>query len=60
MEDLGHPKEIKNLKIQSHHISIYEEYPYIAVPTKKVKDPIDLDWFWEIKAKKQDLFRETY
>ena len=56
----GHPEEIKNLKIQLPHISINEEYLYIAVPTKKVKDPIDLDWFWEIKAKQQTLFPKVH
>ena len=56
----GHPEEIKNLKIQLPHISINEEYLYIAVPTKKVKDPIDLDWFWEIKAKQQNLFPKAH
>ena len=56
----GHPEEIKNLKIQLPHISINEEYLYIAVPTKKVKDPIDLDWFWEIKAKQQTLFPKAH
>ena len=52
---------IKKIKLQLPHISINEGYTNIADPTKRcVNGSVDLDWFWEIKAKKQDLFRETY
>ena len=51
---------IKKIKLQLPHISINEGYTNIAGPTKRLNGSVDLDWFWEIKAKKQDLFRETY
>ena len=51
-------EKVKNLKLQLPQISINEEYLHIASPTKEVNGSIDLDWFWEIKAKKQDLFPE--
>ena len=51
---------IKKIKLQLPHISINEGYTNIADPTKCVNGSVDLDWFWGIKAKKQDLFRETY
>jgi len=51
---------IMKIKLQLPHISINEGYINIAGPTKCVNGSFDLDWFWEIKAKKQDLFRETY
>jgi len=50
---------IKNMKLQLPHISINEGYTNIAYPSKCVNGSVDLDWFWEIKAKKQELFRET-
>ena len=50
---------IKKIKLQLPHISINEGYTNIAGPTKRLNGSVDLDWFWEIKAKKQDLFRET-
>ena len=49
----------KNMKLQLPHISINEGYTNIAYPSKCVNGSVDLDWFWEIKAKKQELFRET-
>ena len=49
----------KNLKLQLPHVSINEGYTNIAYPSKCVNGSVDLDWFWEIKAKKQELFRET-
>jgi Leucine-rich repeat (LRR) protein len=49
-------EKIKNLKLQLPHISINEEYLHIATPSKEVDDEIDLDWFWEIRSKTQDLF----
>ena len=51
---------IKNLKLQLPHIRINEDYLHIASPTKEVNESIDQDWFWEIKAKQQDLFPEAY
>ena len=53
-------EEIKNLKLQLPHIRINEDYLHIACPTKEVDGSIDQDWFWEIKAKQQDLFPEAY
>ena len=50
---------IKKIKLQLPHIRINEGYTNIADPTKFVNGSVDLDWFWEIRAKKQDLFRET-
>ena len=48
---------IKNLKLQLPHISINEEEDLnIACPRKEVNGFIDRDWFWEIRAKPQDLF----
>ena len=52
-------EKIKNLKLQLPHININEEHLHIACPTKEVNGSIDLDWFWEIKAKQQDLFHEA-
>ena len=49
-------EKIKNLRLQLPHISINEEHLHIACPTKEVNGSIDLDWFWEIRAKQQDLF----
>jgi hypothetical protein len=51
-------EKVKNLKLQLPQISINEEHLHIASPTKEVNGSVDLDWFWEIKAKKQDLFPE--
>ena len=51
---------IKNLKLQLPHIRINEDYLNIACPTKEMNESIDQDWFWEIKAKQQDLFPEAY
>ena len=61
----GRPNEednekIKNLRLQLPHISINEEHLHIACPTKEVNGSIDLDWFWEIRAKQQDLFPKAY
>ena len=53
-------EEIKNLKLQLPHIRINEDYLHIACQTKEVDGSIDQDWFWEIKAKQQDLFPEAY
>jgi hypothetical protein len=53
-------EKIKNLRLQLPHISINEEHLHIACPTKEVNGSIDLDWFWEIRAKQQDLFTEAY
>ena len=53
-------EKIKNLKLQLPHISINEEHLHIACSTKEVNGSIDPDWFWEIKAKQQDLFPEAY
>ena len=50
----------KNMKLQLPHISINEEYTNIASPSKCVNESVDLDWFWEIKAMKQQLFRKTF
>jgi hypothetical protein len=49
-------EKIKNLKLQLPHVSINEEYLFIATPSKEVDDEVDLDWFWEIRSKEQDLF----
>ena len=35
------------------------EYLHSAWLKKKVNGSMDLDWFWEIKAKQQDLFHEA-
>ena len=53
-------EKIKNLRLQLPHININEEHLHIACPTKEVNGSIDLDWFWEIRAKQQDLFLEAY
>ena len=53
-------EKIKNLRLQLPHISINEEHLHIARPTKEVNGSIDLDWFWEIRAKQQDLFSKAY
>ena len=49
-------EKIKNLKLQLPHVNINEEYLDIACPKKSVNGSIDLDWFWEIRSKQQDLF----
>jgi hypothetical protein len=49
-------EKIMNLKLQLPHISINEEYFHIACPKKYTKQSYDRDWFWEIRAKQQDLF----
>ena len=51
---------IKNLKLQLPHIRINQDYLSIACSTKEINESIDQDWFWEIKAKQQDLFPEAY
>jgi hypothetical protein len=53
-------EKIKNLRLQLPHISINEEHLHIACPTKEMNGSIDLDWFWEIRAKQQDLFPKAY
>ena len=53
-------EKIKNLKLQLPQVSINEEYLHIACSTKEVNGHIDPDWFWEIRAKKQDLFLEAH
>jgi hypothetical protein len=49
-------EKIKNLKLQLPHVNINEEYLFIATSSKEVDDEVDLDWFWEIRSKTQDLF----
>jgi hypothetical protein len=51
-------EEIKNLKLQLPHISINEEYLGIASSKKfwSQTKSYDRDWFWEIRAKQQNLF----
>ena len=51
-------EKIKNLKLQLPHISVNEEYLHIACSKKywSTKKSYDRNWFWEIRAKKQDLF----
>ena len=49
--------KIENLKLQLPHISINEDHLDIA--SSKNED-VDLDWFWEIRAKQQDLFPKAY
>ena len=51
-------EKIKNLKLQLPHISINEEHLRIACPKKywSTNQSDDRDWFWEIRAKQQDLF----
>ena len=53
-------EKIKNLKLQLPQVSINEEYLHIACSIKEVNGYIDPDWFWEIRAKKQDLFLEAH
>ena len=53
-------KKIKNLKLPLPQVSINEEYFHIACSTKEVNGHIDPGWFWEIRAKKQDLFLEAH
>ena len=50
----------KNMKLQLPHISINEEYLHIASSTKELSRSIDPDWFWEIRAKQQNLFPKVY
>ena len=47
-------KEVKNLKLRLPHVHINKKFIYIACPTKDNHN--DQDWFWEIRAKQQDLF----
>jgi len=47
-------EKIKNLKLQLPHVSINEEYFTIACSKKKVIGSLDLNWFWDIRAMKQD------
>ena len=51
--------KIENLKLHLSHVSINEEYLHIASPTKAVK-PFDPDFFWEIRAEQQKLFRRSH
>ena len=44
----------KNLKLQLPHVRINGEYFTIACSTKKVNGSLDQDWFWDIRAMKQD------
>ena len=53
-------EKIKNLKLQLPHININEEHLYIASSTKVVNRSIDPDWFWEIRAKQQNLFPKAH
>jgi len=53
-------RRINNLKLQLPHISINQEYLRIACSSKELNGFIDPDWFWEIRAKKQDLFPKTH
>jgi hypothetical protein len=50
------PEKIKNLKQQLPHIRINEDDFHIAYSAKEVNNSIDPEWFWEIRAKQQDLF----
>ena len=52
--------KIKNLKQQVPQIRINEDDFHIASSTKEVNKSIDPDWFWEIKAKQQDLFSKAF
>ena len=51
-------EKIKNLKLELPHISINEEHLRIASSKKfwSKNQSYDRDWFWEIRAKQQDLF----
>ena len=42
--------------LEKLYLSITEDSLQIAEPTKEVNGFIDHDWFWEIRAKQQDLF----
>ena len=53
-------EKIKNLKLQLPHIRINEKYPVIAHSKKTVNRSIDRNWFWEIRAKQQDIFPRAY
>jgi len=58
-ENKENPEKIKNLKQQLPHIRINEDDFHIAYSAKEVNNSIDPDWFWEIRAKQQDLFPKT-
>merc|ERR1712051_45667 len=49
-------EKIKNLKQLLPQITITEDNFHIACSSKEVDNSIDPDWFWEIRAKQQDLF----
>ena len=53
-------EKIKNLQLQLPHVRINEEYPVIAHSKKTVNRSIDHNWFWEIRAKQQDLFPRAH
>jgi len=53
-------EKIKNLKLQLPHVHINEDYPVIAHSKKTVNRSIDRNWFWEIRAKQQDIFPRAY
>ena len=53
-------EKIKNLKQQLPHIRINEDDFHIACSSKGVDNSIDPDWFWEIRAKQQDLFPKVH
>ena len=55
--DLEHACDLASyLKQQLPHIRITEDNFHIACSSKEVDNSIDPDWFWEIRAKQQDLF----
>jgi len=49
-------EKIRNLKQQLPHIRINEDDFHIAYSSTEVNNSIDPEWFWEIRAKQQDLF----
>ena len=53
-------KDMNYLKLQLPNISINKECVHIACPKKKNERFIDQDWFWEVRAKQQQLFLKAY
>ena len=53
-------EKIMNLKQQLPHVRINEEDPIIAHSKKTVNGSTDHNWFWEIRAKQQDLFPRAH
>ena len=61
-EDDRMEEDWENLEQQLSHISINEEpgHLHIAKPFKRLNDSfIDYDWIWEIRAKKQRVFKNV-